>query len=90
MTCAARTRNASRGPGSSAVLPVCRRLQLPRFSPGFSSFVGSQRTDHRTHVDSVLVDADARRVELTWRAAIPLPRKHEMLDRVNVFEKELV
>lgn len=64
------------------------RFQLPRFIPGFSSFVGRQRTDHRTHLDSMLIDADARRVELTWRAAIPLPRKHELLERVSVVEKD--
>ncbi len=66
------------------------RFRLPRVSPGFSSFVGSQRSEHRTHLDSVLIDADARTVELTWRVSIPLPRKYEMLDAVTIFEKDLV
>jgi hypothetical protein len=37
-----------------------------------------------------LIDADERCVELTWRAAIPLPRKFEMVDRILVFEKKVV
>jgi hypothetical protein len=66
------------------------RFQLPRVVLGFSSFMDGKRTEHRTHLDTVLIDADARRVELTWRAAIPLPRKYEMLERVMVFEKSVV
>ncbi len=66
------------------------RFQLPRVVLGFSSFLDGKRTEHRTHLDTVLIDADARRVELTWRAAIPLPRKYEMLERVMVFEKNVV
>jgi hypothetical protein len=66
------------------------RFRLPRLAPGFSSVTLGQRAEHRTHLDTVLIDADTRRVELTWRAAVPLPRKWEMLERVLVFEKELV
>lgn len=65
------------------------RFQLPRVTPGFSSFVGAKRSEHRTHLDTFLIDADARRVELTFRAAVPLPRKYEMLDSVRIFEKSL-
>lgn len=66
------------------------RFQLPRISPGFSSFVGTTRSEHRTHLDTLLIDADKRQVELTWRAAVPLPRKYEMLESVRIFEKELL
>jgi hypothetical protein len=66
------------------------RFQLPRLAPGFSSFVEGRRAEHRTHLDTILVDADARTVELTWRAAIPIPRKYQMLERVLVFEKRVV
>jgi hypothetical protein len=66
------------------------RFQLPRIVLGYSSFMGGQRVEHRTYLDTVLIDADARRVELTWRAAIPLPRKYEMLERVRIFEKEVI
>lgn len=66
------------------------RIQLPRVTLGFASYVAGRRSEHRSHLDTVLVDADARRVELTWRASVPLPRKWEMLDRVIIFEKTLV
>jgi hypothetical protein len=70
------------------------RFQLPRIAPGISSIGGKAgvgvRVEHRTHLDTILVDADRRRVELTFRASIPLPRKYEMLDRVLVFEKQVV
>lgn len=66
------------------------RLQLPRFSPGFSSVTDGKRSEHRTHLDTILLDADARTVELTWRAAIPMPLKLEMLERVMVFPKTTV
>ncbi|XXX80857.1 DUF2169 domain-containing protein [Sorangium sp. So ce134] len=66
------------------------RFQLPRIAPGFSSVAGGRVQDHRTHLDTLLVDADAMRVELTWRAAVPLPRKYEMLERVRVIEKTVL
>ena len=66
------------------------RFRLPRIAPGFSSFVAGGRREHRTHLDTLLIDADAGRVELTWRAAIPLPRKHEMLEGAVLFEKRVV
>jgi hypothetical protein len=64
-------------------------FQLPRIVPGFSSLAFGKRTEHRTHLDTIVIDADARRVELTFRAAIPMPRKLEMLDRVYVFRKSV-
>ncbi|MGC4070379.1 MAG: DUF2169 domain-containing protein [Polyangiaceae bacterium] len=63
--------------------------QLPRIAPGFSSVISGQRKDYRTHLDTILVDVMARRVELTWRAAIPLPKKLEMVQRISVVEKEV-
>lgn len=66
------------------------RFQLPRMTPGFSAFTNGERAEHRTHLDSIVIDADAMEVELTWRAAVPIPRKFELLDQVVVFEKSLV
>jgi hypothetical protein len=63
------------------------RFRLPRIAPGFSSVIQGVRQEHRTHLDTLLIDADAGRVELTWRAAMPLPRKYELLDEVLVFRK---
>jgi hypothetical protein len=66
------------------------RFQLPRIALGFTSYVGERATSHRTHLDTVLIDADLHTVELTWRAAVPLPRKYELLERVVVSEKEIL
>lgn len=65
------------------------RFRLPRISPGVSAFSGGRRQEHRAQLDTIVIDADARRVELSWHAAIPLPRKYEMLERVVLFEKRL-
>jgi hypothetical protein len=67
------------------------RFQLPRIALGFSStMAGRGDEQHRAHLDTFLVDADAGRVELTWRTQIPMPRKYEMVEDVRVFEKEIV
>jgi hypothetical protein len=66
------------------------RFQLPRVALGFSSMALGKRTEHRTHLDTILIDADAGRIELTWRAAVPLPPKWEHLDQIVVFEKTIV
>lgn len=64
-------------------------FQLPRLAPGFASVIQGTRVEHRTHLDGILIDADLRRVELLFRAAVPLPRKYEMLEHVLVFEKRV-
>lgn len=65
-------------------------FRLPRVAPGFSSHAEGRRTEHRTHLDTVLIDADSGRVELTFRAAVPMPRKLELIDRIEVFEKDVI
>jgi hypothetical protein len=65
------------------------RFSLPRIAPGFSSVTDGRRVEHRTHLDTVLIDADELRVELTWRAAVPLPPKYQRLERVLLFEKDI-
>jgi hypothetical protein len=66
------------------------RVELPRIAPGFSSVSSGVRSHHRTHLDTILVDADLMRVELTWRAAVRIPRKREMLQKIVVLEKTLI
>jgi hypothetical protein len=60
------------------------RFRLPREGLRFSSLQGGARREHRTHLDTVLIDAATMRVELTWRAAIPVPQKLELLDEVRI------
>jgi len=61
------------------------RFRLPRYAPVFQATVRGQTFGVETHLDTFLIDADSRRVELTWRARIALPRKTEHLERVVVF-----
>lgn len=61
------------------------RFRLPRHHPSFRARVNGVEQWLETHLDTYLVDGDARRVELTWRAAIAIPRKSDFLERVTIF-----
>jgi hypothetical protein len=59
------------------------RFQLPRYAPRFAAVRDGSVTALPTHLDTYLIDTDARRVELTWRASVPLHRR-ERLDAVTI------
>jgi hypothetical protein len=65
-------------------------FQLPRLAPGFSSSIRGSWVHPPTHLDRLLVDADTRRIELTYRAAIPAPSKLELIDQVRIVEKKVL
>jgi hypothetical protein len=60
------------------------KFKLPRYEVTFGSRVEGKMTPHATHIDSVIIDADTRAVELCFRASILLPRKWQMLERIVV------
>jgi hypothetical protein len=60
------------------------RFRLPRFAPRFDALVDGRLIDLATHLDTLLIDADLGRVELTWRASFVLPRKPESVQAVRV------
>jgi hypothetical protein len=60
------------------------RFRLPKVSPIFSSTMRGEERPHETHLDTFIIDADEGRVELVFRAAIPLPKKAQLLERVTV------
>lgn len=60
------------------------RVQLPREAPAFSSIISGERRMHATHLDTVVIDARERRLELTWRVSILSPPKLEMIDEVRI------
>lgn len=60
------------------------QVQLPRETLTFSSRVGGQRREHKTHLDTILLDAREKKIELTWRAAIPAPAKLELIDEIRI------
>jgi hypothetical protein len=60
------------------------RIALPGEAPAFSSVIAGERRTHATHLDTIFVDADERRVELTWRVAIPAPPKLEEIGEIRI------
>lgn len=60
------------------------RFRLPRYAVAFEASIEGRRAPYPTHLDGLFIDADARVVELTWRAAIPLPKKWDRLERIHV------
>ena len=60
-------------------------FRLPTWSPRFESRIDGVDERHDTHLDTVFIDADARRIEMLWRVALPLPRKSEKLECVTVY-----
>jgi hypothetical protein len=60
------------------------RVQLPREEPRFSSIIAGEQRTHGTHLDTVLIDARSRCVELTWRVSIAAPAKLELIDEVRI------
>lgn len=66
------------------------RFQLPRFAPRFSASVRGNRADLPTHLDTVLIDADHKHVELSWRASIPLPRRLSHLESIEITSEGLL
>ena len=60
------------------------RVRLPREEPRFSSIIAGERRTHATHLDTVLIDARERRIELTWRVSILAPAKLELIDEVRI------
>ena len=59
-------------------------LLCPRHAPLFSVEIRGERKALATHLDTFLVDADERSVELVWRAAFPLPKKAGMIGEIEV------
>lgn len=62
------------------------RFQPPFYAPVFTCDVrGAARgRPCPTHLDTLLIDADRRRVELTFRAAVAVPRKIQAIDRILI------
>ncbi len=63
------------------------RFQLPRYAPRFTSVVRGLAREVPTHLDTYLIDAEARQVTLVWRASFPAPKPLELLDTVLVTDE---
>jgi hypothetical protein len=60
------------------------RFKLPAYAPRFFRETGGRDDELSTHLDSILIDTETRRAELSWRASAPLPRKWQAMGRVRV------
>jgi hypothetical protein len=60
------------------------RFWLPEYAPIFTSVIRGAEQAHETHLDTLLIDADAGRVELTWRAIVAIPKKLQAIEHVRV------
>ena len=63
------------------------RFQLPAYEVEFRALVRGVLSTPETHLDTYLIDAEARVVELVWRARVPMPRKSEAIEAVYVTGK---
>jgi hypothetical protein len=65
------------------------RFKLPSYSLAFATRTfeddGEDIRELETHLDSILVDADERRVDLSWRVALRLPRKWERMSLLVLY-----
>jgi len=59
-------------------------VRLPRVSPRFRAQCEGLWQDLPTHLDTVLIEPDRRRVELTFRASVVLPPKWERLQAAEI------
>jgi hypothetical protein len=60
------------------------RFRLPLYEPELACVIRGERRELTTHLDTFFIDADERLLELTWRAVFELPRKAEMVERIEV------
>ncbi|MFY1829229.1 DUF2169 family type VI secretion system accessory protein [Myxococcus fulvus] len=63
------------------------RFELPRLTFGVVAVTARGRVEHRPVLDTVLLEPNERRFELTWRSVAPVPKRARELSAINVFEK---
>jgi hypothetical protein len=81
-----------RGGESVALVGLCEAGPLEFELPKLAFFVGSQTVkgaqEHRPVLDTVLLEPNERRFEMTWRSCVPVPRRVSELKAITVYEKE--
>ncbi len=60
------------------------RFALPRYFPRFAAEIRGARVDLDTHLDTLLIDADQRCVELVWRTSFLVPKRLALVDGIAV------
>ncbi|MCP3065272.1 DUF2169 domain-containing protein [Myxococcus sp. K38C18041901] len=64
------------------------RFELPKLFFGVVAVTAQGDVEHRPVLDTVLLEPNERRFELTWRSVVPVPKRARELSAINVFEKE--
>jgi hypothetical protein len=62
-------------------------FELPRLAFFVGSWLDGELLEHRTAMDTLVLYPAQRAFEMTWRAAIPVPRRARRLEAVQVHEK---
>jgi hypothetical protein len=68
--------------------PLDFELPMIRFHVGSATSAHGER-EHRPVLDTVLLEPNERRFELTWRSIVPLPRRPRDLHSITVYEKSV-
>ncbi len=64
-------------------------FRLPLYQLCFLADLGAEPVELDNHLDTLLIDGHEGRVELTWRASLPLPRKSEIIRSIRIYGSEL-
>lgn len=64
------------------------QFELPKLVFHVGSQTAQGQQEHRPVLDTVLLEPNAQRLELTWRAVVPVPKRARELKAITVFEKE--
>jgi hypothetical protein len=65
-------------------------FELPRLAFFVGSRLDGKLVEHRTAMDTLVLFPDERAFEMTWRAAVPVPRRTFRLEAIQVHEKRLL
>ncbi len=68
--------------------PLSFNLPMLRFYVGSATSQHGER-EHRPILDTVIVEPNERRVELTWRSIVPLTRRARDMHFIKVYEKRV-
>jgi len=65
-------------------------FELPRLAFFVGSRLDGKLVEHRTAMDTVVLLPNQRALDMTWRAAVPVPRKTYRLEGIQVHEKRML
>jgi hypothetical protein len=83
-----------RGGEAVQLVNVCAdgalQFELPKRTFAVASRGNGRSLEHRAVLDTVVFEPNVRAFELTWRAAVPVPKKARELSEIQVYEKAYI